>query len=396
MKKEYSIIETFVGCGGSHFGFKKAGFKPLFVNDIWNDALQTLKINDKDIDENIIINDDIININEKFLQDKNINYSDLDVLIGGVVCKGFSLAGIRNPLDERNYLYLQQLRLVKFLQPKISIIENVPGMLNMKILQKNNNEEVSKLCIELDNTCNEFKKIRGKLISDNKKNSENSEDIKKELEKLQNKRKKLEKDLEIYKYSVIEDIKKIYNEMNYDVYTKVLCCSDYECATSRKRLFIVAIRKDLNIKWKYPEPITKNNKISVKEAFKLIDYENINNPLNDIDNKPMNHTDKTIEKFKNIKSDVKTNTGYFSRGTSSRLSYDKPAPTLVPGHSAFQIHPIENRSITIREGAILTGFNNTFKFYGSHSSKCIQIGNAIPVNMAYHLANQCKNILEIL
>ena len=396
MKKEYSIIETFVGCGGSHFGFKKAGFKPLFVNDIWNDALQTLKINDKDIDENIIINDDIININEKFLQDKNINYSDLDVLIGGVVCKGFSLAGIRNPLDERNYLYLQQLRLVKFLQPKISIIENVPGMLNMKILQKKNNEEVSKLCIELDNTCNEFKKSRGKLISDNKKNSENSEDIKKELEKLQNKRKKLEKDLEIYKYSVIEDIKKIYNEMNYDVYTKVLCCSDYECATSRKRLFIVAIKKDLNIKWKYPEPITKDNKISVKEAFKLIDYENINNPLNDIDNKPMNHTDKTIEKFKNIKSDVKTNTGYFSRGTSSRLSYDKPAPTLVPGHSAFQIHPIENRSITIREGAILTGFNNTFKFYGSHSSKCIQIGNAIPVNMAYHLANQCKNILEIL
>ena len=46
--------------------------------------------------------------------------------MGGVVCKGFSLAGVRNPFDQRNYLYVSQLQLVEQLKPKISIIENVP------------------------------------------------------------------------------------------------------------------------------------------------------------------------------------------------------------------------------------------------------------------------------
>ena len=101
-----------------------------------------------------------------------------------------------------------------------------------------------------------------------------------------------------------------------------------------------------------------------------------------------------MKNLKKIKSGIKSNTGYFSRGTSSRLSYDMPAPTLVPGHSSFQIHPTEHRSITVREGAIITGFNKEFKFYGSHTSRCMQIGNAIPVNMAYHLAEQCKKILH--
>ena len=119
-----------------------------------------------------------------------------------------------------------------------------------------------------------------------------------------------------------------------------------------------------------------------------------NNPENDPDNIPMNHKATTVEKFKKIKSDTKQEGAYFSRGTSSRLSYNKPAPTLVPGHSSFQIHPSEHRSITVREGAIITSFDKDFKFYGSHSSRCMQIGNAIPPNMAYHIALQCKKKLN--
>ena len=102
-KKEYTIAETFVGCGGSHFGFKKAGFKTVFVNDNWEDAIKTLKQNDNDIKDEQIILDDINNITEEMLQ--KYKSTKVDVLIGGVVCKGFSLAGIRNPFDERNYLY---------------------------------------------------------------------------------------------------------------------------------------------------------------------------------------------------------------------------------------------------------------------------------------------------
>ena len=402
----FTVAETFVGCGGSHFGFKKSGYKSVMENDIWSDALKTLKQNDEDLNENEVICDDIYNINAQYLKDKNIDAVNVDVFIGGVVCKGFSLAGIRNPYDERNYLYLQQLRLVGILRPKISIIENVPGMLNMKILSRNNNESVKELCSKLNDICDQHKKIRGRLIAEKKRltkdmpEKERNElnDIitatKQEMDALKNERREMEKNLEINKYSVVGHIEKIYNTLGYDVYKKVLMCSDYGCYTNRQRLFIVAVRRDLNIKWEYPTPTTKENKPTVREAFKRLDYAGVNSPLVDNDNKPMNHSATTVEKFKNIDAGGKSAEGYFSRGTSSRLAYDKPAPTLVPGHSAFQIHPTEHRSITVREGATLTGFDTTFKFYGSHTSRCMQIGNAIPVTMAYAMAEQCKKVLR--
>ena len=207
-------------------------------------------------------------------------------------------------------------------------------------------------------------------------------------------RKELESGLETYKYSVVQHIEKIYGELGYDVYKKVLTCSDYGCFTNRQRLFIVAVRKDLGLTWEYPEPFTKDCRPTVKEAFDLLDYGGINNPATDVDNRPMNHSESTVEKFKKIGAGGKSENGYFSRGTSSRLAFDKPAPTLVPGHSAFQIHPVHNRSITVREGATLTGFDTNFRFYGSHSSRCMQIGNAIPVKMAYIMAEQCKKVLN--
>jgi len=396
-----TIAETFVGCGGSHFGFKKAGFKSVFVNDIWQDAINTLKQNDADLEENAIICDDIYKIDAEYLKDRAINYDNLDVLIGGVVCKGFSLAGIRNPYDERNYLYLQQLRLVGVLRPKISIIENVPGMLNMKILRRDNNKEIEALCQELDTICDKHKKIRGRLIAEKKKLIGNlgieelklkicAENTKKEMDVLSQQRKELEEKLEDYKYSVVEDIEKIYGELGYDVHKKVLTCSDYGCFTNRQRLFIVAVRKDTGIQWTYPEPTTKDNRPTVRDGFALLDYKGANNPTTDVDNRPMNHSEATVAKFKQIVAGEKAAEGYFSRGTCSRLAYDKPAPTLVPGHSAFQVHPVEHRSITVREGATLTGFDTNFKFYGSHSSRCMQIGNAIPIQMAYAIAEHIR------
>lgn len=401
-QSKFTIAETFVGCGGAHFGFKKSGYETIFVNDIWGDALKTLKINENELTDNQIIHEDINKLTKETLDNRKLSYQDVDVFIGGVVCKGFSLAGVRNPYDERNYLYLEQLRLVNIIRPKISIIENVPAMLNMKILNKNNTDSVKNLCNELSKLCDDHKKTRGQLIAAKKnyakentnENQMKVDQLKQIMENITVKRKQMEKDLDQYKYSVVADIERIYNEMGYNVHKKVLMCSDYNCATNRKRLFIVATRRDLNLKWEYPEPTTHDNKPTVKDAFDLLDYQGANNPETDVDNRPMNHRPSTVEKFKKVLVDKKEQGAYFSRGTSSRLSYYKPAPTLVPGHSSFQIHPTEHRSITVREGGIITGFDKNFKFYGSHTSRCMQIGNAIPVNMAYHLAEQCKKVLS--
>ena len=128
-KKRLTIMETFVGGGGAHLGFKKAGFKSILVNDNDKDTINTLL-------KNKVINDEeyllcpIEDITETDLKTK-IGDINIDVLFGGIVCKGFSLAGVRNPFDPRNYLYKHQLRIVNILKPKVSVIENVTAIKNM-------------------------------------------------------------------------------------------------------------------------------------------------------------------------------------------------------------------------------------------------------------------------
>jgi DNA (cytosine-5)-methyltransferase 1 len=489
-KKELTIVETFVGCGGSHCGFKK-DFKTVFVNDIWETSLKTLKKNNKELKEEQVICKDINKLCEdELLKTHKIKEKELSLLIGGVVCKGFSLAGVRNPYDDRNYLYIAQLKLVEKFKPQISIIENVPGMQTMKILAKkdkapysnelkNNydiNESIEKLCIEIDGIIKEHKINRGKIIAINKKISElendgNNEDelkilkdtkkkLTKEKNTIETKRKKYENKLDKYKYSVLEDIHKKYEEIGYKVHIKKLKVSNYGGYTNRIRLIIVAVRNDIKKEWEWPdytnidneekkkkvkeitkniESLTKENEklkkknkenecedkkenkkvigrnkkeieelnktkifynnlqalLTVKDAFKKlnIEPENINDPKLDKDNVPMNHKKATVEKFKKILSNQKSGS-FSSRGTSHRLDYNKPAPTLVPGHSSFQIHPTENRSITVREGAIITGFSNNYNFVGSHSDRCMQIGNAIPVQLAEALSKSVKKMIS--
>ena len=418
-KSKFTIVETFVGCGGSHIGFERENFHTIFVNDIWDTALQTLKINNSILSDDKIICEDINSLCKKdLLSQFKMKLNELDVLIGGVVCKGFSLAGVRNPYDDRNYLYISQLKLVEKFRPKVSIIENVPGMKNMKILCKNNYAPVSNklkftisdsieiICKEINNNIEEHKKNRGAIIAINKKiSNESSEELLKSKEnllieknELEIQRKVMADKLSNYMYSVLDDIKDRYKELGYKVSINKLKVSNYGGYTNRIRLIIVAIRNDIEKDWEWPKFMNCDideslpNLYTVKEAFNLLDN-TINDPLTDMDNRPMNHRPSTIEKFKKITCEKKSE-GFSSRGTSNRLSLDKPAPTLVPGHSSFQIHPIEHRSITVREGATISGFPIDYKFIGSHSDRCMQIGNAIPVQLGEILAKCARKVLE--
>ena len=419
LPKKHTIVETFVGCGGSHIGFDRNNFETVFVNDIWDISLTTLKKNNVNLNENQIICEDINELCKSNLLEKyNIKKGDLDLLIGGVVCKGFSLAGVRNPYDDRNYLYISQIKLVEQFRPRVSIIENVPGMKNMKILCRNNlapysdklkfniSESVEDICKQINTVIENHKINRGKIIAINKKISKEETDelleIKQKLleekEELDSLRKTYEKKLEKYTYSVIEDIEEKYKELGYKVYINKLKVSNFGGFTNRIRLIIVAVRNDIEKEWVWPDFTNDDNDeslpnlLTVKDAFNLLD-DSINNPEVDIDNRPMNHRESTVEKFKKITCDNKSE-GFCSRGTSNRLNIDKPAPTLVPGHSSFQIHPIEHRSITVREGATISGFPIDYKFYGSHSDRCMQIGNAIPVQLGEILAKSVRKLLE--
>lgn len=395
MSNAYTIAETFVGAGGAHLGFKKAGFETVFVNDIDQDTIDTLLLN------NVIDKDKCFTCPIEELDHKQLGHMKIDVLFGGIVCKGFSLAGVRNPFDPRNYLYKEQLRIVNILKPKVSIIENVVAIKNMILYQH---------CVETASAFKEYtklsdisKQLNGEKSSKRKSN-EDYTDIRDQINVHKGEMKTILDSIDKYKYSVIDDIKRMYAEMGYRVYEKVMQTDHYGGYTNRKRIIIVAVRNDITAEFQYPEESSARN--TVNDAFKTLDYAGINNPDVDIDNRSMKHQPKTVDRFKLIPegsniADVVDDmpeelkiSKFYSRGNTQRLDRNKPAPTLVPGHSNFAIHPWEHRSITVREAATITGFPVDYKFHGSHTSRCIQIGNAVPVQLSYAIACAVKTLLD--
>jgi DNA (cytosine-5)-methyltransferase 1 len=399
LPEKLTIVETFVGAGGAHLGFQKAGFHSLLVNDNEKYTIDTL-LKNKVINKEEYLLCPIEEITKEML-DSKLSTNKVDVLFGGIVCKGFSLAGVRNPFDIRNYLYKHQLKLVEFLKPKISVIENVPAIKNMILYEECDiTKSIFKNYTKLSD---ENKNLNG-IKSSKRKNGEDYSDINKKINENKKAMAKMIEDINDYKYNVLDDIKKIYDNLGYRYYEKILQTDDYGGFTNRKRIIIVAVRKDLNKEYTYPEKLEK--KYTLNDALKLLDYDGINNPSNDNDNVPMKHSDKTIRRFKLIPegsniADVVDDlpdelkiSAFYSRGNTQRLDRNSPCPTLVPGHSNFPIHPWENRSITVREAAIITGFPIDYKFTGSHTSRCIQIGNAVPIQLSYNIALSIKKFLE--
>ena len=417
--KSYTIFETFVGAGGSHIGFKKHGFRSVYVNDFDKNFLKTLVYNNPEIKKTAYIDDsDIIAINNSKLF-KKLGYrkNEIDVFFGGIVCKGFSLAGERSPNDERNYFYNKQLDLVKTFMPKISIIENVPGIKNAQVLSKNCpndlKREINKVWQDLEN----FKGMKAELRKKNKI-SEQTIVLGK---KLREKKIKIQNELLKKKYmiSVLDDIEEIYKSLGYNIKIRALNAAWYGSATKRERIIIVATQKKLNGEFQFPKPQYFSNEIktdispfeidvkSLKKARNLnYALKKINYEIDDIDNYSMNHAEKTIERFKYIPEgeNIAKNidklpehlkiSKFYSRGNTMRLHRNKLCPTLVPGHSNFPVHPFLHRSITVREAATITGFPLDYKFFGSHTKRCEQVGNAVPIHLSSAIAHECKKLLN--
>lgn len=125
--KRHTVLDLFCGCGGLSLGFEMAGFDVELAIDNWEDALVTYRHNRKGVKA---INADLLNLDPKDISDK-YNVRDVDVIIGGPPCQGFSVAGKRIIDDERNKLYKSFVRFVEFFQPKAFVMENVPNILSM-------------------------------------------------------------------------------------------------------------------------------------------------------------------------------------------------------------------------------------------------------------------------
>jgi DNA (cytosine-5)-methyltransferase 1 len=129
VSNKLTTVDLFAGAGGLSEGFRQAGFQSLFANDHEKPAMATFKRNHPKAE---ISSDEVESLDPQAIMDRlSLAPGQLDALIGGPPCQGFSTYGKRDEEDVRNQLYMHFVRFLEAFKPKAYVIENVTGMLSM-------------------------------------------------------------------------------------------------------------------------------------------------------------------------------------------------------------------------------------------------------------------------
>ena len=330
-------IELFAGAGGLAIGIERAGFNHIALIEIDKDACNTLKINRPNW---FVINDDIKNISSLDLEKYfSLQKFELDLLSGGAPCQSFSYAGKRLGLeDARGTLFYHYAKFLQQLQPKIFLFENVRGLLNHD---------------------------KGKTY---------------------------------------QTMLNVFDDCGYSVDKKILNAWDYGNAQKRERLITIGIRKNLTDKINFKFPSPHEYKPVLRDVLKKVPES--------LGAKYSEHKKILFELvpqggyWKDIPKDIAReymkscwNMAGGRTGILRRMSFDEPSLAVLTSPTQKQTercHPIEARPFTVRENARIQSFPDDWQFFGSMYSQYRQVGNAVPVNLAYDIAIEIKKSLENL
>lgn len=129
-RSDLTTCDLFAGAGGLSLGFHMAGYRPLFFNDFNSQAGKSFKTNFAEVPSFVGPVQELPT--RKILDEAGLDVGDLDVLIGGPPCQGFSInAPVRSREDPRNHLFLHFVRILEDLSPKLFVMENVPGLVSL-------------------------------------------------------------------------------------------------------------------------------------------------------------------------------------------------------------------------------------------------------------------------
>lgn len=384
------FVDFFAGAGGLSCGFCQAGFRVIFANDFEEVCVKTYSYNHPELPEDKIVHGDIRKLVDNIEQYVD---EDVDVVVGGPPCQGFSSANQQRIIDDpRNELYKYYVKAVSKLLPKFVVMENVKGMLKVA-----------------DQVVEDYQNIRGK------KNG---------------------------------------TECSYIVAYRLLNSVDFSVAQSRERLIYLAIRSDIAQKNNITpqmlfNKILSNNKSNkkymLKDALsyiKKLEAPRIKN-MNEVDDEKTGmkiglnefkgneneylrliNSDREIPFIFNHKARYVNDINYdiyrlLEQGDDAsdpkieaimpyknrlhcfkdkyyKLIADRPSRTITAHlrmdcHS--HIHPFQIRALTPREAARCQSFPDDYLFLGPYLKTYMQIGNAVPCLMAKGIASVLKEYL---
>jgi DNA (cytosine-5)-methyltransferase 1 len=368
--KKPTVIDLFSGAGGLSLGFLMSGFQVAGANEIEESYARTFKRNHP---ETFVLTEDIRNLSAKDLLDRmGVNKKNIDIVIGGPPCQGFSLANAQTRFlnNPNNRLFRDFIRIVEGVKPSWFVMENVPGLIRM-------NEG----------------KVKDEIIN-------------------------------------------AFEKLGYKVKAQVLNAADFGVPQTRRRIVFVGNRVGVDFefpkpthiktnKWEYVS--VKNHYTTVDEAFSDLpllgssegdfEMEYAGKPKSDYQKVIRNGTKKVynhiitrskpevlerykhipqggnwanmplrlMKKWRSIPFEEIKNVSHSS--LYKRLHPDEPSITIANFRKSMIIHPYEDRGLSIREAARLQSFPDDFIFEGSKGQQQQQIANAVPPLLGKALAD---------
>lgn len=384
-----AVGDLFSGAGGLSAGFQAAGFEPAFALDKDHDSCVTYE-------RNFGLSPEFASIVDFDPKDLAGKLKDVDVIVGGPSCQTFSTQGRRfkwaDPTDERTKLWKHMLAVVEASKPRAFLLENVPGLSQKKLAYE------------------EGGRAHGPIVDE-------------------------------------------FHGLGYTIYAGILLAADYGVPQLRRRLFVVGVAEDLAFSMPSPTHLGGWRRdtldrweqlrvergllrhLSVGEALGDLpplvagshdasqylreaqsSYEKVmrkgwSGPLRDHEARTLGPGHLELVRlvppggtWRDIPPHLLPDRfrGGMRRTDSTnlfgRLDPDRPSYTITTQFDNVTggcfTHPDEDRALSVREGARLQSFPDRFEFSGTLTSRCRQIGNAVPPLLAQHLACSIAEALD--
>lgn len=326
-------VELFAGGGGLGEGFTRAGFKVAAAVEWDRDAAQTYRLNHPGT---IVVEADATELKPDELLALAPLARHASTVIAGPPCQGYSVAGRRKADDEKNELYRVVIAYAKALDTRFLVIENVPGM----------------------------RKVEGRKFVD----------------------------------AVADEIE----GAGYSVEPYTLRACDYGVPQLRRRVIFMAQRSDAGVAPTRPptshcagsfcemgcgdDPGSRCGRPATPTVLQCLsdlprfdagqdaEYYRIADGRILLNASTMQHSERVLAKI----SGIRPGTGPISY----RRVHADVARTIVAGHRALPVHPVLDRTISVREAARIQGFYDDHCFAGFRSRQPLQVANAVPPPLA--------------
>ena len=352
----YKIMDLFAGVGGLSYGFAHLpGFEIVAANEIEKDIAAAYKLNHPGV---AMLNCDINDLTKEMLTEA-LQGAQIDIVVGGPPCQSYSTLGKRQ-MDDRANLFLQYKRVLKILNPRAFVFENVVGILSMDKgrLFKTVQEEFGELGYELKYQV-----------------------------------------LDAVDYGVPQHRERVIlvgfrgeNRYEFPLPTHGLGLKPH--VTLRQAIGDLPVIKSGQTDNRYAGDADNEFLRFVRRAAGELTEHSA--PRNGAHLIRIMETLQDGQSKNDLPEDIRPRSGYGN--TYAKLWWDRPSTTITRNFacpsSSRCIHPRDSRAMSIREGARLQSFPDDYKFYGSDGMKRLEIGNAVPPLLSMAIAKKMMEAMK--